>query len=209
MKKNTNSAVRIFLVVILLTAFVSSTLITDGQESTAEKKERMLNQFNNRMSFVPGVIVVSFGDSTEKSQAENILEKYGLSIQKMTVCDETKRDGTYEERGCQEIDRWDERLKVAHVEVPSEEEKKYAEILIDEEIVVWIEPVFAVEVAGDSEGIDDGEAGCTKELKICDDGSNVGRNPDLNCGFDACPQDGSAETGLFSRFVNWLKEIFS
>ncbi len=188
---------------------MSSSLIDEGQESMAEKKERMLNQFNDRKSFVPGKILVSFKESVEKSQAENILEKYGLSIQKMTVCDETKRTGTYEERGCQEIDRWDEGLKVAHVEVPNEEEKKYAEILIDEELVVWIEPAFAVEIAGDSEGADNDETGCTKELKICNDGSNVGRNPELNCEFDACPQNDSAETGLFSRFVSWLKGVFS
>jgi len=28
---------------------------------------------------------------------------------------------------------------------------------------------------------------CTKEAKICPDGSTVGRNPDKNCEFDACP----------------------
>ena len=29
---------------------------------------------------------------------------------------------------------------------------------------------------------------CTKEAKICPDGTGVARNPDLNCEFDPCPE---------------------
>ena len=30
--------------------------------------------------------------------------------------------------------------------------------------------------------------GCTEDARLCDDGSSVGRNPDLNCEFDPCPE---------------------
>ncbi len=33
------------------------------------------------------------------------------------------------------------------------------------------------------------EIACTMEVKICDDGSSVSRNADLNCEFDACPDE--------------------
>ena len=31
------------------------------------------------------------------------------------------------------------------------------------------------------------EEGCTAEAKVCPDGSNVGRNPELGCEFNPCP----------------------
>lgn len=35
---------------------------------------------------------------------------------------------------------------------------------------------------------------CTKEAKICADGSSVGRNPKFNCKFDDCPKKASKPT---------------
>ena len=31
------------------------------------------------------------------------------------------------------------------------------------------------------------QTACTKEAKMCPDGTSVGRNPDKNCEFDSCP----------------------
>ena len=33
-----------------------------------------------------------------------------------------------------------------------------------------------------------GPSACTEEAKICPDGTAVGRNPDLDCEFDPCPE---------------------
>jgi hypothetical protein len=36
--------------------------------------------------------------------------------------------------------------------------------------------------------------GCTKEAKVCPDGSTVGRNPQNSCKFDACPKKSTKPT---------------
>ena len=56
-----------------------------------------------------------------------------------------------------------------------------------------------------------------QDTKICDDGSYVSRNPDLNCGFDPCPEEVGdvrnvepiAEHNVIKRFFIWIKGIFS
>ena len=55
---------------------------------------------------------------------------------------------------------------------------------------------------------------CTLEAKMCEDGSAVSRNPDLDCEFDPCPGEINdiepvQEQTVIKKFFSWVKEIFS
>jgi len=91
---------------------------TPGPDETdSERLARMLAPFDIPDNYVQGRLFVSFTPTISKSGAENILEKYQLSV-----------------------DRWDSELVGAHVDVPEGEEQQLAQTLVQEEDIIWVEP---------------------------------------------------------------------
>jgi hypothetical protein len=134
----------IFLtIMILLTSF-----------TFAQDIDRMLRQFDND-SYIKGEIVVSFKDIT-KQQAIEILNSYDLKIKTHTSClgspvtsDPGETPQPQEENDeCITEDLWSEGIKAANVEVPEGKEKEFAETLIENSNIIWVEPGYASVATG-------------------------------------------------------------
>jgi len=77
-------------------------------------------------------------------------------------------------------------------------------------LIIAIVIVFTIVGAGLFLIRNQGEIVCTEEAKGCIDGSTVGRNPDLDCEFDACPEQteeicieiGCPEGSIYAGSIN-------
>lgn len=108
-------------------------------ESPEEKLARMLRAFDGR-SFRKGMLVISFAEGTTKEEARAVIERYSFTFGMDRVCGPEISEQPKQSR-CAEEEQWNERLKIATVtHVPVGEEKTYAERLIRESSVIWVEP---------------------------------------------------------------------
>ncbi len=117
---------------------------TYATETQEQRLERMLRAFDHG-NYQEGVIDVSFAEEITKEQAIEIIQKNGANIISSRLCStpEISNPGDRAKyRGVQECtdDGWNDRLKLARVQVPKGQEKYYAQQMIRSEGVRWIEP---------------------------------------------------------------------
>tara|TARA_Y100000310_G_scaffold334233_1_gene413496 strand:- start:29983 stop:30609 length:627 start_codon:yes stop_codon:yes gene_type:complete len=170
----------------------------DIVETAAEKKERMLEAFDNS-EIVQGQMTFSFTSTTTKEEAIKILKKYDLELQQYEVCSGAQDpDGKATDLGCETEDSWNDMIQIATVTVPKGKEKDLAEEIVDKETnVEWAEPEFvmttddgAVAVPGVLEPLESGEPGNYE--------SNV-EDTDIDTGWLE-----GISTGILDWFKSWF-----
>ena len=82
--------------------------------------------------YIKGGLIVSFIQTTTKSEAEAILAKYGLEINKFPV---------------ETMDEWHEDIKIAGIKVPEDQEIEYIRKLMREPQIAWVELPVMVSIA--------------------------------------------------------------
>ena len=124
------------------------------QETPEERRTRMLRAFD-AANYRGGIIGVSFAEDATKAEAVAFLRTRGLSLAQERVCGPEEagpESESAQNAGCVSQDRWNERLKLAYVTVPAGREKEYAELLIQESLVAWVEPDMIMTAAGEPTG---------------------------------------------------------
>lgn len=124
------------------------------QETSEERRVRMLRAFDVG-NYVRGIVGVSFTEDTAKEEAVALLRIRGLTLAEERLCGPEEagpESESVQNADCVSQDRWNERLKLAHAIVPAGREKEYAELLIREPRVVWVEPDMIATAAGEPTG---------------------------------------------------------
>ena len=185
---------------IITAFFVIASILFNlaNAETEQEKLDRMLKQFDNP-SAMHGKMIVSFTETTTKEQAESILNEMGAVLQKNKVCEGMANPGEIpKETGCEEIDSWDDNLKIATVNVAIGQEKILAKKFYDIEEILWVEPVYKASIADD--GITPEE---DKMVLPLEDSEDTEQMPLGNAG-----QVAIESADIFERFWTWLKNLF-
>lgn len=117
----------------------------------------MLNAFDSP-SAVPGTIVVSFAENVTRAQAEEVLQKHGLSILIESRCVTESYGGPGQSpvstQKCEDDDSWIEDLKIAHAQVAPGTEKEIAAQLIEEPEIIYVEPLYEASAAGNGKDVE-------------------------------------------------------
>lgn len=139
---------KLFMVVLLFPVFLLFAQASHAQETT-----NPLAAFDNG-NYVPGQIIVSFNEGVSKETAQSILESHSLSIETHESCVTHGSGGpgedTTAQTTCEHVDSWNESLHVAVVSVPEGQEKHYAQVLLEEEQIQYVEPNYIVTISGDT-----------------------------------------------------------
>ncbi len=137
----------LFMIVLLFPVFLLL-----GQAGHAQETIIPLAAFDNG-NYVPGQIIVSFDEGVSKETAQSILAKHALSIETHQSCVIEGFGGPGEEptekTTCVQIESWNESLHVAIVAVPEGQEKSYAQLLLGEEQVAYVEPNYIATATGE------------------------------------------------------------
>ena len=145
----------ILTIMLISTSFVFSYEKENRYEETEEEKlARMLSSFDDDIQ--PGKLMISFLKETSKTDAINLISKYNLTIIQgcyfgNTLPSISDSTGNINDQGvssgsCELRDKWyefTEELSGEFEGVPQGEEKKYAELIINEEAVTWVSPISA------------------------------------------------------------------
>ena len=107
-----------FSIIIVAIILVNGCTQTDQRDL-----DRMLEAFDSPLSYQEGLIFVSFAQYITENQANTIIQNYGLTIE-----------------------FYDDKLKGARVIVPIGEERDFAESLIKNEQIIWVEPVVILTI---------------------------------------------------------------
>lgn len=121
-------------------------------ETSEERTARMFRAFDDPSRYRQGALIVNFTPGTTQEAARAVLMRYNLMFDTETVCDpeEAGPEGpTNERNGCETTEQWIENLSAAVAAVPAGEERAYAERLIAEPEVVWVEPDMIAAIAGE------------------------------------------------------------
>lgn len=95
--------------------------------------------------YIKGVLLISFSQETTKEEAESILAKYNLKINKITIPPPEDSELTSDKGiGGTEIEEWHDDIKGAVVKVPEGQEMEYMKKLMKEPMIEFVElsPIF-------------------------------------------------------------------
>ncbi|MEK6902588.1 MAG: hypothetical protein AABX02_03305 [archaeon] len=140
---------KLFMIVLLFPVFLLL-----GQTVQAQETTNPLAAFDNG-NYVPGQIIVSFKENVSKETAQAILAKHSFTIESHQSCVTESTSGPGEEptekTTCEQVESWNESLHVAVVSVPEGQEKQYAQLLLEEEQIVYVEPNYIATTTGDED----------------------------------------------------------
>lgn len=146
---------------VIAIAIIAGTFLAFAQEQKVddriietpdEQRVRMLRAFDDPSGYRAGAVIVNFAPGTSKDVAGAVLERLGFTMETETVCgpEEAEPEGpTNATNGCRTTDKWFEGISAAVVAVPAGEERAYAERLIAEPEVIWVEPDLIATIAGE------------------------------------------------------------